>query len=117
LRDLRERLILLEEPLKRRAETRALIEGDPEEGLRLVNEGQPLADLLWEEWGTELESAGMDRERFHEIARGYSSEIWLWAMGERPWEHCVVGLAGRVLRRLPRRCEEQELAGAAEVCR
>ncbi len=85
--------------------------------MRLVEAGQPLADLLWEEWGEELEGAGMDRERFHEIAASYSGEIWLWAMGERPWEHCVAGLAGRVLRRLPRRCEEQELAGTAEVCR
>ena len=117
MRDLRERLVLLEEPLKPRAETRALIEEDPEEGLRLVNDGQPLADLLWEEWGTELESVGMDHERFHEIARGCSGEIWLWAMGERPWDHCVAGLAGRVLRRLPQRCEEQALAGTAEVCR
>ncbi len=117
MRDLRERLIPLEEPLKPRAETRALIEGDPEEGMRLVNDGQPLVDLLWEEWGVELEGAGMDRERFQEIARGYSGEIWLWAMGERPWEHCVAGFAGRVLRRLPRQCEEQALAGAAEACR
>ena len=117
MRDLRERLILLEEPLKPRAETRALIEEDPEEGLRLVNDGQPLADLLWEEWGTELESVGMDHERFHEITRGFSGEIWLWAMGERPWEHCVAGLAGRVVRRLPQQCEEQELAGTAEACR
>ena len=117
MRDLRERLIPLEEPLKPRAETRALIEGDPEEGLRLVEAGQPLADLLWEEWGVELESAGMDRERFHEVARGYSGEIWLWAMGERPWDHCIQGLAGRVLRRLPRRCQEQALAGTAEACR
>ena len=117
MRDLRERLIPLEEPLKPRAETRALIEEDPEEGLRLVNDGQPMADLLWEEWGTELESVGMAHERFHEIARGYSGEIWLWAMGERPWDHCVAGLAGRVLRRLPQRCEEQALAETAEVCR
>ena len=117
MRDLREKLIPLEEPLGPRAETRALIEDSPEEGMRLVNAGQPLADLLWEEWGEELESAGMDRERFHEIACGYSGEIWLWAMGERVWEHCLAGLAGRVLRRLPRRCEEQELAGTAEACR
>ena len=44
--DIRERLIPLEEPLKPRAETRALIEDSPEEGMRLVNAGQPLSDLL-----------------------------------------------------------------------
>ena len=115
--DLRERLIPLEEPLKPRAETRELIEDSPEEGMRLVNAGQPLADLLWEEWGAALYEAGMDRERFDEITRGYSGEIWLWVMGERPWDHCVAGLAGRVLRRLPRRDEKQELAGTLEACR
>jgi len=116
LRDLRERFIPLEEPLRPRAETRALIEEDPEEGLRLVNDGQPLADLLWEEWGAELEEAGVSRERFSEITRGYATEIRLWAMGERPWDHCIAGLAGRVLRRLPRQRERQEIA-SLEVCR
>ncbi len=116
MRDLRDRLIPLEEPLKPRAETRALIEDSPEEGLRLVNDGQPLADLLWEEWGAELEEAGVSRERFSEITRGYAMEIRLWAMGERPWDHCIAGLAGRVLRRLPRQRERQEIA-SLEVCR
>jgi hypothetical protein len=117
LRDLRERLIPLEEPHALRAETRALVEDSPEEGLRLVRDGQPLADSLWEEWGAALCEAGMDRERFYEITRGYADEIRLWVMGERPWHHCVAGLAGRVLRRLPRRAEEQELAGTVEACR
>jgi hypothetical protein len=99
-----------------RAETRALIEDSPEEGIRLVNEGYPLADLLWEEWGVELEGAGMGYERFLQITRGYAGEIRLWVMGERPWEHCVSGLAGRVLRRLPNKCPNQEpvLASSGE---
>ena len=47
----------------------------------------------------------MDRARFLEISRGYSDELRLWVVGERPWSHCVSGLAGRVRRRLlrPRR--------------
>jgi hypothetical protein len=118
VRDPREKLILLEEPHEMRAETRALIEDSPEEGRRLVSTGQPLADLLWEEWGATLDEAGMDRERFQEITRAYTGEIWLWVMGERPWDHCVAGLAGRVLRRLPRQDEKkQELAGTMEACR
>ena len=117
MRDLRERLIPLEEPHALRAETRALVEDSPEEGLRLVRDGQPLADSPWEEWGAVLREAGVDRERFHEITRGYADEIRLWVMGERPWDHCVAGLAGRVLRRLPRQAEEQELAGTVEACR
>jgi hypothetical protein len=43
----------------------------------------------------------MDKARFLEIARSYSAELRLWVVGERPWIHCVSGLAGRVRRRLP----------------
>ena len=109
-------LNLPEEPTELRIETRSLLEGSPEEGIRLVNAGYPLVDLLWEERGAELEETGVGRERFSEITRGYASEIRLWAMGERPWDHCIAGLAGRVLRRLPRQRERQEIA-SLEVCR
>ncbi len=101
------------EPAGLRAETRALIEETPEEGIRLVNEGHPLAGPLWEEWGEKLEGAGVDYERFLQITRGYAGEIRLWVMGERPWDHCIAGLAGRVLRRLPRRSEKHEPALAS----
>jgi hypothetical protein len=101
------------EPVEVRAETRALIEETPEEGIRLVHTGQPLAGLLWEEWGEELIGAGMDHDRFLRIARGYADEIRLWVMGERVWEHCVAGFAGRVLRRLPDERREQERALAS----
>ena len=77
-----------------------------------------MADLLWKEWGAKLEGMGMDREKFLQITRGYAGEIRLWVMGERPWEHCISGLAGRVLRRLPRQNREREestLAGCAEA--
>jgi hypothetical protein len=114
LADPRERFILPDEPREPRARMRALLDGSPEEGARLINAGHPLADLLWEEWGAELTEAGMDRERFDEITRGYAGELRLWVVGERPWDHCVAGLAGRVLRRLPRQPslqdEKQELA-------
>ncbi len=43
----------------------------------------------------------MERGRFQEIARGYAGELRLWVVGERPWDHCAAGLAGRVWRRLP----------------
>jgi hypothetical protein len=108
LADLREKFVLSEEPRELRAETRTLLEDSPEEGLRLVNTGYPLADLLWEEWGAELEAAGMDRERFVQTTRGYAGEIRLWVMGERPWDHCIAGLTGRVRRRLPGDGERQE---------
>ena len=116
MEELRIELNLPEEPTELRADARSLLEDSPEEGIRLVNVGYHLADLLWEEWGAELEEAGVRRERFSEITRGYATEIRLWAMGERPWDHCIAGLAGRVLRRLPRQRERQEIA-SLEVCR
>ncbi len=106
-----------DEPLKPRAEARALLEGDPEEGMRLVSGGYPLVDPLWEEWGAELEEAGIDRERYDQIVRSYSDEIRLWVMGERVWEHCVAGLAGRLRRRIPQKREsEQPTLAGSEVC-
>ena len=112
MRNQRIDLVPPEQPHEMRAETRTLIERDPEEGIRLVNAGHPLADLLWEEWGTELAETGMDHERFLEIIRGYSTEIWLWVMGERPWEHCVAGLRGRLLRRLPKHNQRSVLTSS-----
>ncbi len=90
---------LPEEPADLRVETRALLEDWPEEGARVIGDAAFVADLLWDEWREDL--AGMDRGHFLEIARGYSGELRLWVVGERPWDHCVAGLAGRVRRRLP----------------
>ncbi len=79
------------------------MEDSPEEGQRAVRDASFLAELLWEEWSERLEAAGMDYGRFLEISRGYAEEIRLWVIGERPWDHCVAGLAGRVWRRIPER--------------
>ena len=97
----RERLPLPGEPARIKAETRALLEESPEEGARVVEDATFVAGPLWEGWGETLEGLGMDRARFLQIARGYSDELRLWVVGERPWNHCVSGLAGRVRRRLP----------------
>ena len=113
MEDPRVGLILPEEPAKLRAETRTLIERSPEEGIQLVNSGHPLSELLWEEWSETLERFGMDRGRFLQITRGYATETRLWVMGERPWDHCIAGLAGRVRRRLPREGREQETSLAS----
>jgi hypothetical protein len=101
LEDARTILPLPEEPVKLRAETRALLEDWPEDGARVIGDATFVADPLWDEWGEVIEGAGMDRGRFVEIVRGYSGEVRLWVVGERPWDHCVAGLAGRVRRRLP----------------
>lgn len=92
---------LPQEPAGLRSETRALLEESPEEGFSTINDARFVVDLLWEEWETELEESGMGYERFLEISRKYANELRLWVVGERPWSHCVAGLAGRVTRRLP----------------
>ena len=92
-----------DEPKDLKIETRTLLEESPEEGGRVVEDATFVADLLWEEWREELEGAGMDHDRFLEISRGYAAEFRLWVVGERPWNHCAAGLAGRSLRRLPAR--------------
>ncbi len=109
--DARERLPQPGEPTGLKAETRALLEESPEEGARVVGDATFVSGLLWQEWSETLEQAGMDRASFLEIARGYSGELRLWVVGERPWDHCVSGLAGRVRRRLPRRRAFPEVNG------
>jgi hypothetical protein len=119
-----EKLLLPREPAELKADTRALLEESPEEGSRLIGDAVFVAEPLWEEWGETLEAAGMDYERFLAISRGYAGELRLWVVGERPWEHCAAGLAGRVVRRLP--APDAESAGkrdgensyaTVEVCR
>ena len=92
-----------DEPRDLKTETRALLEESPEAGSRVIDDATFVSDLLWEEWGTELEAAGMGHDRFVEISRRYTGEFRLWVVGERPWNHCAAGLAGRCLRRLPAR--------------
>ncbi|CAN5749702.1 hypothetical protein BH23ACT11_BH23ACT11_13810 [soil metagenome] len=88
------------EPKELRSETRALLEESPEDGARVIYDARFVADPLWDDWGQGLEEAGMDYDRFLEISRGYVNELRLWVVGERPWDHCVSGLAGRVTRRV-----------------
>ena len=92
-----------DEPRETKAETRALLEDSPEEGGRVIADATFVSDLLWKEWGAELQGAGMGYGRFLEISRGYAGEFRFWVVGERPWDHCAAGLAGRLLRRLPAR--------------
>ncbi|MBA2442197.1 MAG: hypothetical protein H0V53_07310 [Rubrobacter sp.] len=103
------------EPSELRAETRALVEESPADGLRLIEEGSFLAEPLWEEWSGDLREAGMEYERFLGVVRGYAGEARLWVVGERPWEHCVSGLAGRVVRRLPQPSRNESCLVGSEV--
>jgi hypothetical protein len=92
-----------DEPTEVKAATRALLEDAPEEGSRVIADAAFVSDLLWEDWGNDLEGAGIGYGRFLEISRSYAGEFRLWVVGERPWNHCAAGLAGRLLRRLPAR--------------
>ena len=60
-----------------------------------------IAPLLWDQWFITLEGRCMDWTTFVGTIVSYRNELRLWVMGERPWEHCVSGLAGRIERRLP----------------
>jgi hypothetical protein len=97
------RLPVPDEPTEAKTGTRALLEDSPEKGSRVIADAAFVSDLLWEEWGTDLQGAGMGYDRFLEISRSYAGEFRLWVVGERPWDHCAAGLAGRLLRRLPAR--------------
>src|SRR5687768_15123436 len=93
-------LTLPEEPRALKSMARTLLDQAPETGLPLVVAGEWIADPLWERWGEVLSERGMDRERFGQIVAGYGNELRLWVVGERPWQHAISGLAGRVERRL-----------------
>lgn len=56
---------------------------------------------LWSRWRPALEPLGCTREDFVEIVVSTRRELWLWLLGERTWDQYVIGLAGRVVRRVP----------------
>jgi hypothetical protein len=93
-------LPLPDEPIDLKAHIRTLLEQSPETGLQLLAAGEWIAIPLWDHWQVSLEPRGMDRARFLRIVIDYRNELRLWVMGERPWGHCVGGLAGRVARRV-----------------
>jgi hypothetical protein len=101
LENVRRSLPLPEEPTELRAKTRTLLDESPEEGQRTIADATFVAERLWNDWAAPLEDAGLSHDRFLEISRGYAAELRLWVAGERPWDHCAAGLAGRVWRRLP----------------
>ena len=90
----------LEEPRALKQMARALLDQAPAAGLPLVVSGDWIAGFFWEGWGASLATRGMEQEAFGRVVAGYGNEVRLWVAGERPWEHCVSGLAGRVARRL-----------------
>ncbi|ACZ42242.1 hypothetical protein Tter_1335 [Thermobaculum terrenum ATCC BAA-798] len=88
------------EPSETLTEIRATYGKSQLEALHLVNDGNIIARYLWKEWHKPLTQAGLTYNDLLRAVRGYRQEFWLWVMGERPWDHCVVGTAGRLARRV-----------------
>ncbi len=109
-----------EEPTEVKDRARASLEHSPKKGSRTINDAAFIAEYLWGEWGEDIESAGVEYDRFLTIARGNAGEARLWVVGERPWSHFADGLAGRVRRRAGATRtsfdNENELAAATGVC-
>jgi hypothetical protein len=88
------------EPQALKRVARALLEQAPAIGLPLVSTGEWIVDPLWGPWSATLEPRGMSRDSFSRIVAEYGNELRLWVVGERPWDHYVSGLSGRIARRL-----------------
>jgi hypothetical protein len=56
---------------------------------------------LWGQWRPALEPEGVSREEFVATVIAYRRELWLWLIGDRQWMPFIIGLAGRIIRRLP----------------
>jgi hypothetical protein len=93
-------LPLLDEPRALKQMARTLLDQAPDVGLPLVVSGDWIAAPLWDHWGDTLAKRGMEQAVFGDVVAEYGNEVRLWVVGERPWAHCVSGLAGRVARRL-----------------
>jgi len=93
-------LVVPPEPVELRdAMHEAVVAGEDWDGA--FGGGLAVGALLWDRWGSALETTGLDRSEFDAIVGGYQRELWFWFVGERTWRQAVEGLAGRVQRRLP----------------
>jgi hypothetical protein len=88
-----------DEPLGLKALLRAGVGEDPAAG-RVVALAE-LAAMLWHDWEEALAPFGMDEATFASIIAGATNEVWLWVMGDRPFDQLVASIAGRTVRRLP----------------
>jgi hypothetical protein len=86
-----------DEPLELKTLLRAAVGEDPPAG-RVVALAE-VAALLWRDWEGALVPAGVDETAFDEIVAGATNEVWLWVMGDRPYDQLVASIAGRTIRR------------------
>lgn len=90
-------LVIPEEPLDAKVRLRAFVGEDPVAG-RAAAVGK-VTDLLWDEWKEVLVPFGVDAERFSSVVVGATHEVWLWVMGDRPYDQLVASVIGRTVRR------------------
>jgi hypothetical protein len=86
-----------DEPLELKTLLRAAVGEDPPAG-RVVALAE-VAAMLWRDWEEQLVPAGVDETTFDEIVAGATKEVWLWVMGDRPYDQLVASIAGRTIRR------------------
>jgi hypothetical protein len=91
-------LDIVEEPLGQRERWRREILCGRDLG-DAVRAPDGVAGWLWARWPA-LPSLGVDAEGFRSLLLDYRREIWFWLEGDRTWEQCCTGLAGRIGRRL-----------------
>jgi hypothetical protein len=92
-------LAIPDEPLQQKALLRAAAGEDPVAG-RVVALAE-IAAMFWRDWKEALAPLGMDEESFASIIAGATNEVWLWVMGDRPFDQLVASIAGRTIRRIP----------------
>lgn len=90
------------EPTAVKRATRTFAEEHPTRAAELLAEPEGTATHLWERWAPELERGGMSHEEFLAVLHAYRRELWHWLWGDRTWEQCSQGLAGRLARRAGR---------------
>jgi hypothetical protein len=91
-------LAIPDEPLELKALLRTAVGEDPEAG-RVVAVAE-VAAMFWGEWEAVLLPLGMDEEAFAFITAGATNEVWLWVMGDRPFDQLVASITGRTIRRI-----------------
>jgi hypothetical protein len=86
-----------EEPLELKALLRAAVGESPVAGREVALSN--VTELFWGEWQDSLAAFAVDEVQFAAIVAGATNEVWLWVMGDRPFEQLVASIAGRTIRR------------------
>jgi hypothetical protein len=90
-------LSIPDEPVELKSFLRTAVGEDPPAG-RVVALAE-VAAMFWRDWEAALAPFGMDEETFDSVIAGATNEVWLWVMGDRPFDQLVASVAGRTLRR------------------